>query len=127
MLRTAIREYVIQPMAVQMRPARATAPVQPKQARARSSRSLEVLGRDDAVVADEARGVGVEEGDEGVEGRVVAVSQMPADRERDVDGGEDREERLVAHARREDEAVAREEVPPDPHGEQGHGLLRERR
>ena len=29
MLRTAIREYVIQPMAVQMRPARATAPVHP--------------------------------------------------------------------------------------------------
>ena len=29
MLRTAIREYVIQPMAVQMRPTRATAPVHP--------------------------------------------------------------------------------------------------
>ena len=127
MLRTAIREYVIQPMAVQMRPARATAPVHPNRlvlvvAIAMRS-SVEMMPSSPTRPGREA----VQEGDERVERLLVAGQPDARDREHDVDGGEDREERLVAHARGEDEPVAGEEVPPHAHGEEGHGLLREGR
>ena len=114
-------------MAVQMTAPRAMRPVTPRTPLVLEAICCTCFGGDDPVVADQAGDVAVDQLDHRVDGVVVAPEPEAGDRERDVDRGEDREQRLIADARSEQEAVVDQEVAPHADREPGHRRLGELR
>ena len=103
-------------------------PVQPSTPEFCEAICLNLLGRrDPARLGDQSGDVAVDEVDDPVDGILAAAEPEPGDREGDVDGGEAGEQRLVADARGEQEAVVEQEVPPHAHREPRHRRLREAR
>ncbi len=87
---------------------------------------LHLFRREDAPLGEDQVGdVPVDHVDQTVDGFLAAAEPEPGDGEGEVDRREDREERLIAHARSEQEPVALQEVSPDADGKQAESALRE--